>query len=64
MIVTVAELTAWLATQAPEAEVRLAGVPDVGLVGWTDGTLGGNPVVVLAFAKGGGEILHRQVVET
>jgi hypothetical protein len=47
--VTVRELRVWLNTQLGDAEVRLAGVEDVSLIGWSGGTLEGKPVVLLAF---------------
>lgn len=53
--VTVRELAAFLASQPQNAPVRLAGVPDTALIGWTGAerttTPEGTPVVLLAFER-------------
>jgi hypothetical protein len=50
---TVKELRDWLADQPDDARVQMGGVPDTGLVGWTQAlTTDDKPVILLAFEKG------------
>ena len=51
MTATVKELRDWLKDQPDDARVRMAGVANVGLLGWTSGYAheSEEPIVLLAF---------------